>query len=801
MNTLLKANTTPQACKHCSKPLPANLEAFCCPGCEVAYEIISNSGWSHYYDVRDLETAAPVEVDGEDLSFDYLNTSDYRDRYTLADGNGLTTDWFMEGLRCGACSWLVEKACRSFDGVLDANLNFSEARLHLRFRKETNLSELARVLARLGYVAGLTPTEGLSRNRELLKLGLTGAIAGNMMLMNIPFYLGLQDGRMMQIFAVIGALLAVPLLAYSARDFYVRAFQAIRAGFPSLDIPIALGLSGAFGLSLYHMLTGSVEGIYFDSMGMLVFFLLLGQFVRNNALGKALSESRRLLARMPRLVETLRDGDWLALPAGELVMGDTIRLRTGDVLPLDAALLSEHATLNLHVVTGESHPVQLSEGDGLLAGSVNLGGELLACATSTYNDSRLARLEDTARRLSRRDDSVLGSRWSGYFLLFAFAAALTAAALWWPVSVEQAFMVALTIFIVVCPCALALAEPTAEAFALRYAAGLGAWIKQTDVFRLLPQVRRVVFDKTGILTEGKPTVAFREILHAKPHWLEAAVITLEEQVRHPVADALRDGLRLRLTVGPASDVRVIPGAGVAGIVDDHHLVIASPQRLGAFGVAEPVVASALAHCQKLEAGHTVVAVVMDGVLAAIYGLRDQPRPEASGLVAGLAQRGIKQTLLSGDEQRTTLAVARQLGIESAKGGVLPEDKLAYVEAHQPEQLLMAGDGFNDMGALGRAGVSVTHAQASEAALRYATVIFRDRDMSRLDRLFALAQTCRFAVRAGVVLSLAYNVLAVALAFHGAIGPLGAALLMPASSASLIVVIALCFKFRRHSWGS
>ena len=794
----LQENEQEKLCQHCRTPLSASLEAFCCTGCEMAHAIIQGGGWQQYYRVRERESARPVDQ-AAPLSFDYLGTDDYRERHTRAFGKDQITDWYLDGLRCGACSWLVEQVAGSHKGIVEATLNFSSARLTLRFTADANLVALASTLNQLGYSVGLSPQAGALPPRSLLKLGLTGALAGNLMLMSLPFYAGLEQDTFGFVFGAISFVLALILLLYGAREYFVRASYALRHRLPGLDLPIALGLSGAFSLSTFNLVAGNYDGMYFDSMGMLVFFLMLGRNARESGIARAMAASRRLLARMPQLVQVHRAGTWQQLPAQELVPGDRLRLRTGDVLPLDAVLENERATLNLHVVSGESRPVEVIRGDRMLAGAVNMGGILEARASSAFNDSRFARLQEVAQGLQDNKSADSRHRLAWIFLALALGSALVGAALWWNESPLHGLSVALTVLIVVCPCALALAQPVAEAFALKYAATMGAWIKNTDVLARLALVDRVVFDKTGILTKGVPEIVRRDLLLEAPHWLEAAIAALEAQVNHPLAHAFKLGEGPRPTITRIEDVQVFAGAGLAGEVDGQRLVVGSPARLACFGLDADVISQAEELASDFPSHQTLVAAALNGKLAGLFGLEDRLRLEAPALVRALAEQHLQQTVLSGDDPGAVSRLAAEVGLSQWFGHMLPEQKLRFVADHSPETTLMVGDGFNDMGALARAGVGVTHAMGSEAALRFSGIIFKDRELGRLAHLFELARTTKDAVKRGVVVSLAYNLLAVVLALKGIIGPLGAALLMPLSSLSLIALIALTFRLRSRTW--
>jgi len=792
-------SVTTKICKHCETPHTFEMSEFCCSGCETAWHVIRGRGLEEYYRFRDMKKAAPVGL--SQTSFSYLASEDYRSRHVHEAEDKLQCEWYLSGLHCPACVWLVEKVTDAHEGVSNSELTFSDGRLVLFFEEATDLKLLAENLADLGYVAGLQPERAGSTNKELLKLGIAGAIAANIMLMSMPFYSGLSQGWYAWLFGWVSFALTLPLLFYCGRDFFTRARMGLIHKAVDLDLPIALGLASAFALSTFNLISGDLHHIYFDSMGMLVFFLLVGRYIQRSGINRALAEGRRLLAKMPQLVEVSRNGKWTPLPAEEVVPGDLLQLRSGDILPVDGILNSEEAVLNLHVVSGESKPITLEKGKAILSGSVNMGAQIEITATAPFNDTQFARLEQIARQLSERKQDPRGNRLALTFMAGISTFALLGVALWWSTSPLQAFSVALTIFIVACPCALALASPTAQAFALRETSRLGIWVKSADIFRRLLDIRQVIFDKTGILTSGQPTIVAKQIFVENQHWLEAAILELESGTRHPIVEAFRKDLHPRLKTGPASGSKVLPGSGLSGNIEGRHLIVSSPKGLALFGVELKTQEAIETACETLPTGSTLICAVLDGQPAAVFALQDKIRPEAATLTARLTQQGYELTVLSGDHQSTVDQVGGQLGITQRRGNMLPEAKLQYLRDLRPEETLMAGDGLNDMGALAASGVAVTHDEASHAAIKFADVIFQGRDMGRLAVLPHLACAVRGAVRYSIALSLAYNAVAVSLALTGLIGPLIAAVLMPVSSLSMIAMTAWTFRRRRLLWES
>lgn len=795
-----------QQCKHCHLPLRAQQQDFCCSGCETVFHILEERGWTDYYRLREAEGGRAVpfdlETDPAQTDYAYLNSDAYRRDHVSSDDAGvLQTVWFLDGIQCGACLWLIEKYVRSQPQVCDLEVRMGDGRTTLYFREGCDLEALAKGLDKLGYRVGLRAESDGGRDPELLRVGVCGALAGNMMLMSLPFYTGLEDGVYAQIFAWTGFVLATLIMGYGAKVFFYRSWTGLKHGFVDLDLPIAIGLASAYGLSTYALITQQPHHLYFDSIGMLVFLLLVGRHVAGMGLRKALAEGNRLLSDMPQLYQVLRDGarEWVA--AEDLKRGDRIMLRAGDVLPVDAQLEDAHASFNMHVVSGETHPVRFEKGDSLLAGAVNLAGKITVIAAADHRESKFERFKQMAEGL--RDQRSLPKQ-KKLALVFVAAVSLCAAIgfyLWVDHSVFQGMATALTIFIVACPCALALAEPVSQAFVLGKAARAGIWVKQRRVFDCLPEIQEVVFDKTGVLTQGEPRVTSESYMTDNRRHVQAVIVALEDAADHPLARALRAHFKA-VEALEMSGVEVHAGRGVSGQVHGQRYVICGPDGMTHFGISVEAQQQVAQWRAKMPALATHVLVFEDGAPVALFAIDDPLREEAHQLCQQLRGQGMQLAILSGDRQDIVSEMGQRLQISSAQGGLLPEEKLAYVTRAQQGPILMVGDGLNDMGALAAAHVGITHGNASGAALNFADVVLGKPSLDRIGTLFALVRAGKQANRRAVAISLAYNLTAISLAWAGLIGPLTAAILMPLSSLSVVAVTAWSLRRRKvNSWVS
>jgi len=733
-------------------------------------------------------------------NFDYLGSDAYLSNHLVEKDGQWQFTWFLNNVQCAACLWLVEKVGYANKDVQSLTCRLEDGKTTFLTKPGCDLPALAQSLSEVGLPPTLLAVEDDSQNPDLLRLGLSGALAANIMLFSLPFYVGLENGRFAILFGYLAAALGLALVIIGGRPFFEKAWQSFRKNVFHFDQPIALGIASALVMSFYQLFLGRTDQLYFDSMAMLIFFLLLGRYLRSAMLQKAQRAGRSLLTQMPQLVTAFRGGKWVTCEAEHIQPGEQLRLRPGDVLPVDGILISGEGVLNRQVVTGESDPVTQTEGAELAAGTINIGPPIEVRSVSTEATSAFAKLRELSQTFRENRQAGSPSQTAGIFLATVFLVASFGFCLWLPLSLMAGLKTALTIFIVACPCALALAKPTAQGFALHRAAQAGIWIKSLDVFNRLPEVREFIFDKTGVLTRGEGQVV--EVRHflANPRWLESAIAHLEAEVDHPLGKALQNAFVPYLALGKVEDFKLLEGFGIAGKISNHHLIVCNPRGLSNLDLDYQVRESAQKACAELPEDATRLCVFLDGNLAAVIAIKDQIRPEAKTLFASLKKLGIRRTILSGDRNEVVQPLAKELGADEAYGERTPREKLAFIKAHRSQAIAMMGDGLNDMGALAAAPVSFTHVHGSNAALQFSDVIFSTRDLSGLHKVIQLVHRAKTSQRRGFLFSLGYNAVAVLLALGGVIGPLLAAILMPLSSLTLLGITYLHFP-ARSTWAS
>ena len=795
------AVAAPTRCAHCGEPATTE---FCCAGCRTAHDILVGAGLEQYYALAD-GAVAPVKPTGH--SYSELDDRDFLTRNAEPRPGGLfAIALLLENVHCAACVWLTERLPHVLPGVTELRLDVGRARADVVFDPaRVQLSAVARFLDSIGYP--VHPYRGTDRDAVrdrgdralLIKLGVAGAAMGNVMLIAAALYAGMFTDMAYgetRFFRWVTMIVTVPAVAFAAQPFFRGAWAALRSRAVHLDVPISLGILVACVWGVVNVVRGAGE-IYFDSIAMLVFFLLVARVIHARQQRRAASAAELLIALIPSSARRLDGDDVVTVPVAALARGDVIELRAGDTAPVDGLVIDGVSAMDLALLTGESRPVDVAVGDEIAAGTVNLGGRLLVRATATGEATRLGRITATVEDLARRRAPIV--RFADRVAARFTAVVITVAALtvlgWWVGGHGGAGLEhAMALLVVTCPCALGLATPMTFAFTIGRAARRGVLVKGGDALERLARPGRILLDKTGTLTSGELTlVEWCGDREARP-----LVRAVERASAHPLARALVAGVGV-VPALEAHDVRETTGGGIEGRVDGHAVVVGSPAfvaaRVGGLGAMA-------AHVERLAgAGITPVVVAVDGAATAVAGLSDTLRPGARATVDRLRAAGWSVAILSGDDPLVVTAVARELGLDPAEcqGGVTPEGKLSAVQralAHGP--VVMVGDGVNDAAALAAATCGIAIHGGAEAAAGIADVVITGRAGDRLGPLAELIEGARTTLRVvhrNLAISLAYNLAGATLAVAGIIHPLIAAVAMPVSSISVLTSAASSRAFR------
>ena len=710
----------------------------------------------------------------------------------------------LEGIHCAACIWLSETYLLRQPGVLDVSVNFATRRARVRWdASRATLSDLLRAVATIGYRAypyDPARREAVVRRESRALLGRAAlALLAMMqvMMFAVPGYIS-SDGvepeyRILLEWASL--TLTLPVILYCAAPFFAGALRDIRLRRLGMDVPVALGVGGAFVASAWSTLSGN-GAVYYDSVTMFVALLLVARLVELRARQRAGDAIESIARDLPETAERVPGypASFTAqtVAATALRPGDFIRVGTGASVPADGEVVEGHSSVEEAVLTGESWPRRKAPGDTVFAGSINRESPLLVRVNAAGEATTLAALGRLVARAASERPRVarLADRVASWFVGALLLLALATGLYWWYLEPARALAVTFAVLVVSCPCALSLATPAALAAAAGALGRRRILAVRSDALETMARVTHVVLDKTGTLTTGRLQLAEVQPLHGNDRTVCVAIATaLEQGSEHPIARALRSRPP-ELAALAARDVVASPGNGIEGVIEGRRYRLGRPDWVAAL------------HGLPLEA-HAVASDAIAVALGdetgglALLSFSDTLRPGAKALVGRLQEMGIDVSLLSGDRDETVRNVAQAVGIANYRGKARPDDKRAHIAEMQRDGAIVAmvGDGVNDAPSLAQANVSLSLGSAATLTQWTADVVVLGDDLPRIAEAIARARQAFRIIRQNLVWAFGYNLVAIPLAATGHLTPLVAALGMSASS---LLVVANALRLLRDA---
>jgi Cu2+-exporting ATPase len=771
-------------CAHCGSEVGAASSGgaeFCCRGCRAAFALIGGMGLDQYYRRRSFDpTQRPLRPDED------LGPIDFAQHARLEDDGLATLHLMVEGMHCAACVWLIESLLAKQPGVAKARLNMTTRRLVVRWRPDENdVNAILAPLIGIGYRLQPFDPSRLGRDsenaeKELLRaMAVAGFAASNVMLFSISIWAG-EAGSMdwvtRSLFHWISALIALPAIVYCIRPFMRSALTALRAGRSNMDVPISIGVILTSSMSLWETLRGGPHA-YFDAAITLLFFLLIGRYLDSRARGRARSSAEYLLSLGGSAVTVLEaDGTRRLLPPERIGLGMTVLVATGERIGVDGMVTQGESEIDSSLITGETVPAAVAPGGAVFAGTLNLAAPLRLRVTAVGENTLLAeivRMMEVAEQGRARYVAVADRVARYYAPVVHLLGALTFAGweIFSDIPWQTALLYAVSVLIITCPCALALAVPVVQVVASGRLLRQGILVKSATAQERLANADWIVFDKTGTLTIGRP-----ELLEGD--WTAEDLrqaASIAAMSKHPVARAL---VRAMPDVPVADGVQEIPGCGLA----------CGDIRLGSrrwFDLPD----------EPVEALGPELFLVRPDRAPVRFAFADQARSDAVETVAMLKRKGFRIALLSGDRPSSVRAIAAQVGIEDWRGGCTPSDKCERLAelAALGHRVLMIGDGLNDAPALAMAHVSMSPSSAVDISQTAADVVFQGHRLGPVVEALAVAKKADALVRQNFVLALGYNLVTIPMAIAGLVTPLIAAISMSTSS---VVVIANALRLTR-----
>ncbi len=776
-------------CRHCGAPLAgeeAQAAGFCCAGCGYVYRLVQEHGLGGYYRIRDAVTVPVGEAVFQPRDFTWLEAMQ-RQAEQAAAAPELTLG--VQGISCAGCVWLIEKVFHQQPGALQIETDAQMGRMRLRWARGVfDAAAFARLLQSFNYGVGppdAEPEEAESRGL-VRRIGLAAAFAMNVMLFTLPVYFGMEASfRYAHLFGTLALVFATLSVLTGGGYFLGRAAAALRAGAVHIDLPIALGIIGAYLGSVYGWLVGEERFVYFDFVSAFILLMLVGRWAQVAAVER---NRRRLLAvsDRPPPVRVETTAGLVERDVAELRAGDVFHVRSGQVVPVEARLESAAATVGTAWITGEADPRECRAGAPVPAGAVNLGrGDIRLRATRGWRGSLLEQLLRPAARDAYRHRFL--ERVIRGYLIGIIAIATLAGAGWWVGThdVVQAWSVVTAVLVVSCPCAIGLAFPLAEEMATAALRRAGVFVREADLWPRLDRIRKLVFDKTGTLTLETPSLTNPDTLAALAPAARAALSALVRDNAHPISRSLHESLlaaALPLAAEPVGEIAEYPGFGLLLRNRDGCWTLGRPGWRGGREESAAPGAGGEGHDTEL---------ACDGVVLARFHFVDAVREDARAEIAALQARGLQAFILSGDRQDKVDRMTQALGLPPERGiaGATPVQKAAWISRQDARDTLMLGDGANDSLAFDAAfvrGTPVIHRGVLEGK---ADFYYLGRGLAGIRRLFEVNDARRRTQRWLLAFSVAYNLLAVGLAVAGRMSPLLAAILMPASSLVTLAIVA------------
>ena len=817
----MKNSAEPLFCFHCGLPVPGKLnitvkyqgkdEPMCCYGCQAVAQAIIDSGMDDFYKYRTSTAEKPEEIVPEFLQqLKAYDNSAVQKKFVhetndkTSTGKALEVSLILEGITCAACVWLNEKHLNSLDGVIEANINYSNHRARVRWdNSKIHLSDILESISRIGYLAHPYDPEQhqrileKERKQQIKRLGLSGLLGMQIMIFAVAMYTGEWwgiDESFKQSFRWISLVLTIPILLYASSVFFKSAYRDLSHKRVGMDVPVSLGIAIAFSASFLHTIQGTGE-VYFDSVAMFTFFLLSARFFELGSRKQTSEATEALLNLTPaiatRLINyaekqsntitpTIEQQESVAVT--ELNIGDYLLVRPGETIPADGIIISGTSSINESLITGESLPLTKHDEDPVIGGSTNTENPLIIQVTKLGEDSVLSsiqRLIDEAQH-TKPAIAKLADKIASWFVSILLTIAAIVAYYWYKTDVTQWLEITIATLVVSCPCALSLATPAAITAASGQLAKIGLLPKRAHALETLAHATDFVFDKTGTLTEGKIILKKTVLTTDRFNKEQALTIaaSLEAGSEHPIAKAILDANQQSLSA--VENLSHTTGLGIQGTINETEWFIGNKEfiQLHSSGTFDSDIANTASE----------IYLATKEQCFAIFILSDNIRKEAKSLIEQLQRQHKTTHLMSGDSLENARNISAQLGIQYCQAELKPEDKLKNVKTLQQQGaiVVMTGDGVNDAPVLAVADLSIAMGKGTQLAAATADMILISNNIEHIYHGYLIAIKTLRIIKQNLSWALLYNVIAIPAAAMGYVEPWLAAIGMSVSS--LVVVL-------------
>ena len=798
-------------CYHCNETVPRGInlsveinqlqQPMCCIGCQAVAQTIVDNGLTQYYDVRTEPAQKGQSLVPEQLQKNKLLDEDVlQSEFIYQDNDCKEAILTIDGISCAACAWLIEMQLDKLEGLVKINVNATSQRATVKWQDSAlKLSDILHAIEHIGYQAlPFKANEAELRNKQqskafIKRLGISGILMMQIMMIAFGLYFG-AFSEMAEHNKVylrwVSFVLAIPIILYGAFPFYTGALKAIKAKRLSMDVPVSIAIILAFSASAWATITQQGE-VYFESVSMFTFLLLIGKFLEFRARSHASQVSANLLKLMPMTATKViisEDGiskesqsKEVLIAAKQLIQGDLVIIKPGEIVPADGFITSGNSQLNEAMLSGEQLPINKTINDNVFAGTINGDGNITVQVKQATNQSFLSQLIRLSEQAQAHKPKIakLSDKIAQYFVALILLTSIATAIYWQQHLPEEAFWITLSVLVATCPCALSLATPTALTCATTHLNRAGIMIKSGHVMETMPKINCFAFDKTGTLTTGEFTINKVELINSESSYSKEQILAiaaaLEAYSEHPIAKPFGEYRDYNLK---AEEVTVHSGQGVTGVLNNTNYAIGKYTWLAKSADFEQNQAQSFSRA-------SCILTANNRVIAAFY-LIDNIRDDAVDTLTTLNKNN-KTLLLSGDSQSACDTISQTLPINSVLGGLTAQDKMEQIKQAQKQgfKVAMTGDGVNDSPVFGAAHISIAMGCGADITKSGADVILLNNKMSSIETLIKIADKTRRIILQNYFWAFGYNAIVLPLAVAGFITPYMAVIGMSASSILVI----------------
>lgn len=798
-------------CFHCNEAVPRGIslsveisqiqQPMCCIGCQAVAQTIVDNGLTQYYAVRTEPAQKGQSLVPEQLQKNkLLDEAVLQSEFIYQENEYKEAILTIDGISCAACAWLIEMQLEKLEGLVKINVNATSQRATVKWQDDTlKLSDILHAIEHIGYQAlPFKANEAELRNKKqskafIKRLGISGILMMQIMMIAFGLYFG-AFSEMAEHNKVylrwVSFILTIPIIFYGAFPFYTGAIKALKAKRLSMDVPVSIAIILAFSASAWATMTQQGE-VYFESVSMFTFLLLIGKFLEFRARSHASQVSANLLKLMPMTAtKIVLSGDGISeelqskevlIAAKQLIQGDQVIIKPGEVVPADGVITSGLSQLNEAMLSGEQLPINKTINDNVFAGTINGDGNITVQVKQATNQSFLSQLIRLSEEAQAHKPKIakLSDKIAQYFVALILLTSIATAIYWQQHLPEEAFWITLSVLVATCPCALSLATPTALTCATTHLNRAGIMIKSGHVMETMPKINCFAFDKTGTLTTGEFTINRIELVNSESSFNQEKILAiaaaLEAYSEHPIAKPFAEHRDYSLT---AEEVKVHSGQGVTGTLKSIDYAI------GKYSWLAKTIPFDQNQAQSF-GDASCILIANKQVIAAFY-LIDKIRDDAFETISNL-NKGNRTLLLSGDSQMACDAISEKLPVNTVLGGLSAQDKMEQLKQAQKQgyKVAMTGDGVNDSPVFGAAHISIAMGCGADITKSGADVILLNNKMSSIETLIKVAHKTRRIILQNYLWAFGYNAIVLPLAVAGYITPYMAVIGMSASSILVI----------------